>query len=47
MIKNTSMFALNIHEKSWSEKNLSLIYYTEVYSYLDQILYLNFSSGKS
>ena len=29
-----------------SEKNLSLVYHIEVYSYLDQILFVNFSSGK-
>ena len=30
-----------------SGKNLSLIYYIEVYQYLDQILLVNFSSGNS
>ena len=34
-------------KKSSSEENVSLIYYTEVYSYLDQILFVNFSSARS
>ena len=36
-----------IFSRPWSENNLSLIYYIEVYPYLDQILFVNFSSGKS
>ena len=29
------------------DKNLSLMYYIEVYPYLDQVFFVNFSSGKS
>ena len=30
-----------------SDKNLSLMYYIEVCPYLDQVFFVNFSSGKS
>ena len=33
-------------KKAPSLKNLSLIYYPKVYPYLDQIFFVNFSSGK-
>ena len=29
------------------DKNLSLMYYIEVYPYLDRVFFVNFSSGKS
>ena len=29
------------------DKNLSLMYYIEVYPYLGQVFFVNFSSGKS
>ena len=36
-----------IFSRPWSENNLSLIHYIEVYPYLDEILFDNFSSGNS